>query len=64
VNRKRGEDFEVPSKEIERFLDMRVLAEIPEDKKVAKATATGKLFLLEAPSARASRVLLQLAKNL
>ncbi len=64
VNRVRGEDYEVPAKEIEETLELPILAEIPEDKSARKAGATGKLFLLSSPHRPASKALLGLARSL
>lgn len=64
VNRIKGEDYEIPAKEIEKTLDLPVLAEIPEDKGVARAGAVGKLFILSSPNRPASKALTGLARRL
>jgi MinD-like ATPase involved in chromosome partitioning or flagellar assembly len=64
VNRVRGEDYEIPAKEIGETLELPVLGEIPEDKSVRKAGAVGKLFFLSSPGRPASKALLRLARSL
>jgi septum site-determining protein MinD len=64
VNRIKGEDYEVPSDEIGKILDLPILAEIPNDRGVEKAGAVGKLFYLTSPNKPASKVLTRLARRL
>jgi septum site-determining protein MinD len=64
VNRVKGEDYEIPVEEIEKILELHVLAEIPEDRSVTRAGAVGRLFILSSPNRPAARALTRLARRL
>lgn len=64
LNRVRGEEFEIKSKEIKTILNVPVLAEIPEDESVKRALNQGKPLLVLDPKSPAAKAIMGLARRL
>lgn len=64
VNRVLGEEFEFPSAEVKRLLNLPLLGEIPEDINVRKAWRRGEPVLEAYPKSSASKAIMKLAEKL
>ncbi len=64
VNRVVGKDADLPLREIEALLELPLLGAIPEDEEVARALASGKPLVVQAPRSPASEALEKIAEVL
>ncbi len=64
LNQIKGEEYELPSDEIERIMNLSILSEIPYDKEVRRSINNGKLLLEWKEDSPAAKKIIELAEKL